>query len=95
MPPFTADSALVDVEPGLYGLLDHFALPDECCEQLAAALEAVAGVSSGNAAAVARAQQKLVRFAGDYASLRLWAGRGRSDQVAKTLRKLLDNALQV
>jgi hypothetical protein len=96
LPTFTAEQPLSAIEPGLYGLLDHFALPDECCEQLAAALEVLAGSSSGNAAAAAadKAQQKLGRFAGDYAQLRSWAGRGRAAQVHKALQKMLHNALQ-
>jgi hypothetical protein len=93
---------LAVIEPALYGLLDHFSLPDDFCEQLAAALELLkADSSSANSAAAAAAgqhqqqgQAKLARFAGDYAQLRMWAGRGRGGQVEKALQRMLENALK-
>jgi hypothetical protein len=102
LPAFTADMPLSAVEPRLYGLLDHFRLPDELCEQLAAALELLkADSSSASNAATAEEQQqqqqgetKLARFAGDYAQLRMWAGRGRGGQVEKALQKMLEHVLQ-
>jgi hypothetical protein len=101
LPAFTADMPLSVVEPGLYGLLDHFGLPDEFCEQLAAALEQLQASAAAAAAAAAAGDElkhqgevKLGRFAGDYAQLRSWAGRGRVQQVQKALQRLLDHALK-
>jgi hypothetical protein len=87
------------IEPALYGLLDHFSLPDDCCEQLAAALELLKADSSSSSAGQQQQQQqqgetKLSRFAGDYAQLRMWAGRGRGGQVEKALQRMLGNALK-
>ncbi|WIA18555.1 hypothetical protein OEZ85_009998 [Tetradesmus obliquus] len=94
MPAFTAGMRLIDVEPCLYDLLLHFGLPDELCERVPDALE-VLGASSANAAAAGQQQQqgetKMGRFAGDYARLRMWAGRGRVQQVQAELQTLLDN----
>jgi hypothetical protein len=100
MPEFTADQPLVGIEPALYGLLDAFMLPDDACEQLAAALELLQELQSqlqeaaAGAAPAAAAQQRLSRFAGDYAQLRMWAGRGRGGQVEKALQRMLENVLK-
>ncbi|WIA38850.1 hypothetical protein OEZ86_002127 [Tetradesmus obliquus] len=94
MPVFTAGMRFIDVEPCLYDLLLHFGLPDELCERLPDALE-VLGASSANAAAAGQQQQqgetKMGRFAGDYVRLRMWAGRGRVQQVQAALQTLLAN----
>jgi hypothetical protein len=91
---------LVGIEPALYGLLDAFELPDDLCEQLEAAVKllgvlqaAVAAAAATGCTASSAAQQKLARFAGDYAQLRMWAGRGRGSKVAEALQKMLKHAL--
>jgi hypothetical protein len=94
LPAFDAAKGLASVEPALWELADHLALPDDLCEQLAAAL-ALLSSDSGSDLAQQQQQQReqLVRFAADYAQLRMWAGRGRAEWVVKALRQLLQHAL--
>jgi hypothetical protein len=60
------------------------------CEQLATAL---ALLSNSSDETQQQQQGKLVRFAADYAQLRMWAGRGRAEWVVKALAQLLQHAL--
>jgi hypothetical protein len=94
LPAFYAAKGVASVEPGLWGLADHLSLPDELCEQLAAALTELGSSSSSSGEAQQQQQQqgKLVRFAADYAQLRMWAGRGRAEWMLKALRQLLEHA---
>jgi hypothetical protein len=85
---------VASVEPGLWGLADHLALPDALCEQLADAVAALGSHDSGDTQQQQQQQQaKLVRFAADYAQLRMWAGRGRAEWMVKALTQLLEHAL--
>jgi hypothetical protein len=83
---------VASVEPGLWGLADHLSLPDELCEQLAAALAELSS-SSSSEDLPQQQQGKLVRFAADYAQLKMWAGRGRAEWMVKELTQLLEHAL--
>jgi hypothetical protein len=69
LPQLLPDTPLSAVEPALYGLLDHFGLPDELAEQLAEALE---GLGADELAEQQQQQQaeSLGRFQADYAQVR-------------------------
>ncbi|WIA33673.1 hypothetical protein OEZ86_006793 [Tetradesmus obliquus] len=75
---WSADSPVVDAEPGLFGLLDHYGLPDELALQVAEALEGLE--SAQQQQQQQQHAERLARFAADYAQVRLWAGRGRAGQ---------------
>lgn len=86
LPAYSAADDLAAVEPGLWALADQMHLPDEACERLGAALAALRKLSSGQ-------EHKLLRFAADYARLRMWVGRGRVDWMVKAVNQMLENAL--
>ncbi|WIA13530.1 hypothetical protein OEZ85_007102 [Tetradesmus obliquus] len=88
---WSADSPVVDAEPGLFGLLDHYGLPDELALQVAEALEGLE--SAQQQQQQQQHAERLARFAADYAQVRLWAGRGRAGLVQAAVARLVRNAL--
>jgi hypothetical protein len=68
LPQLSPGTPLAAVEPGLYGLLDAFSLPDELAEQLADALEDLG--RGGDGEQQQQHADKLARFGADYAQVR-------------------------
>jgi hypothetical protein len=70
LPEWTPGTLLASVEPGLYGLLDAFCLPDELAEQLADALEELGRGGQGEGQQQQQHVERLARFQADYAQVR-------------------------
>ncbi|WIA13539.1 hypothetical protein OEZ85_007111 [Tetradesmus obliquus] len=80
-------------EPGLFGLLDHYGLPDELALQVAEALEGLGSDQQQQQQQQQQHAERLARFAADYAQVRLWAGRGKAGLVQAAVARLVRNAL--
>jgi hypothetical protein len=83
-------SCVAAAEPVLWELSEHMGLTDAQLERLSDALDRLNAAESEGGEAHRRV---LLRFKGDYAQLRTWAGRGRRDRMEKMLNAMLDNAL--
>jgi hypothetical protein len=70
MPEWSPGTALAAVEPALYGLLDHFGLPDELAEQLAEAVEVLGHDKQQQQQQQQQHAARLARARADYAQVR-------------------------